>query len=64
MQVFVKGAAIRTTQIAFPEDVSAAVDRRGVERLHGEADDWHHGVTLVFSVFSAARAALRMLKTA
>jgi protocatechuate 3,4-dioxygenase beta subunit len=35
VQVFVNGAVLKTTQIAFPEDVSAAVYRTGVYASHG-----------------------------
>ena len=36
VQVFMNGAAIKTTQIAFPDDVSAAVYRTGVYASHGQ----------------------------
>jgi protocatechuate 3,4-dioxygenase beta subunit len=36
VQVFVNGAVIKTTQIAFPEDVSAAVYRTSVYASHGQ----------------------------
>jgi protocatechuate 3,4-dioxygenase beta subunit len=35
VQVYVKGALVKTTQIAFPEDVSASVYRTGVYAAHG-----------------------------
>jgi len=36
VQVFVNGATVKTTQIAFPEDVVAAVYRNGVYASHGQ----------------------------
>jgi protocatechuate 3,4-dioxygenase beta subunit len=36
VQVFVNGAAVKTTQIAFPEDVSAAVYRTAAYASHGQ----------------------------
>jgi protocatechuate 3,4-dioxygenase beta subunit len=36
VQVFVNGAAIKTTQIAFPEDVTSAVYGTGVYASHGQ----------------------------
>lgn len=37
VQVFVNGTAVKTTQIAFPEDVSAAVYRTGVYASKGQS---------------------------
>jgi protocatechuate 3,4-dioxygenase beta subunit len=45
VQVFVNGAAIKTTQVAFPENVTSTAvrdgdaRRRSLERLHGDADN-------------------------
>ena len=36
VEVFVNGAVVKTTQIAFPEEVSAAVYRTGVYASHGQ----------------------------
>ena len=36
VQVFMNGLTVKTTQIAFPEDVSAAVYRTGVYAPHGQ----------------------------
>src|SRR5206468_1540403 len=36
VQVFVNGTVVKTTQIAFPEDVSSAVYRTGVYASHGQ----------------------------
>jgi protocatechuate 3,4-dioxygenase beta subunit len=36
VQVFMNGLTVKTTQIAFPEDVSAAVYRTGVYASHGQ----------------------------
>jgi hypothetical protein len=36
LQVFVNGAAVKTTQIAFPEDVSADVYRTATYASHGQ----------------------------
>ena len=36
VEVFVNGAVVKTTQIAFPEDVSSAVYRTGVYASHGQ----------------------------
>ena len=36
VEIFMNGAAVKTTQIAFPEDVSAAVYRTGVYASHGQ----------------------------
>ena len=36
VQVFVNGSAIKTTQIAFPEDITATVYRTGVYASHGQ----------------------------
>src|SRR5438093_279478 len=36
VQVFVNGAVVKTTQIAFPEDVSSAVYQTGVYAAHGQ----------------------------
>jgi len=36
VEVFVNGAAVKTTQIAFPEDVSSAVYRTGFYASHGQ----------------------------
>ncbi len=36
LEVFVNGAAVKTTQIAFPEDVSSSVYRTGVYATHGQ----------------------------
>lgn len=36
VEVFVNGASVKTTQIAFPETVSAAVYRSGVYAAHGQ----------------------------
>ena len=36
VQVSVNGAAVKTTQIAFPEDVSSAVYQTGVYVAHGQ----------------------------
>jgi len=35
VEVFVNGATVKTTQIAFPETVSSAVYRTGVYASHG-----------------------------
>ena len=37
VEVFANGAAVKTTQIAFPEDVSSAVYRTGVYASHGQS---------------------------
>ena len=34
--MFVNGAAVKTTQMAFPEDVSSGVYRTGVYASHGQ----------------------------
>jgi protocatechuate 3,4-dioxygenase beta subunit len=36
IEVFVNGAAVKTTQMAFPEDVSSGVYRTGVYASHGQ----------------------------
>ena len=36
VQVFVNGAVVKTTQIAFPENVSSSVYRTGVYAPHGQ----------------------------
>jgi protocatechuate 3,4-dioxygenase beta subunit len=36
VQVFMNGLTVKTTQVAFPEDVSAAVYRTGVYSSHGQ----------------------------
>jgi len=36
VQLFVNGAVVKTTQIAFPEDVSSAVYQTGVYAAHGQ----------------------------
>ena len=36
VEVFVNGAIVKTTQIAFPQDVSSAVYRTGVYASHGQ----------------------------
>jgi len=36
LQVFVNGAVVKTTQIAFPEEVSASVYRTGSYASHGQ----------------------------
>jgi protocatechuate 3,4-dioxygenase beta subunit len=37
VQVFINGAVIKTTQIAFPEDVTSSVYRTGVYAAHGQS---------------------------
>jgi protocatechuate 3,4-dioxygenase beta subunit len=37
VQVFVNGAVVKTTQVAFPEDVTSSVYRTGVYAAHGQS---------------------------
>ena len=37
VQVFVNGAVIKTSQVAFPEDVTSSVYRTGVYAAHGQS---------------------------
>jgi protocatechuate 3,4-dioxygenase beta subunit len=48
VQVFVNGAAIKTTQVAFPEDVTSAVYRTGVYASHGQSTT-SNGGDMVFA---------------
>ena len=43
LEVFVNGAAVKTTQIAFPEDVSSSVYRTGVYAAHGQNSTTNSG---------------------
>jgi len=43
LEVFVNGAAVKTTQIAFPEDVSSSVYRTGVYATHGQNSTTNSG---------------------
>ena len=43
LEVFVNGAAVKTTQIAFPETISSAVYRTGVYAAHGQNSTTNSG---------------------
>jgi protocatechuate 3,4-dioxygenase beta subunit len=48
VRVFVNGAAIKTTQVAFPEDVTSTVYRTGVYASHGQSTT-SNGGDMVFA---------------
>jgi protocatechuate 3,4-dioxygenase beta subunit len=48
VQIFVNGSVIKTTQMAFPEDVTAAVYRTGVYASHGQ-NSTSNGGDMVFA---------------
>jgi protocatechuate 3,4-dioxygenase beta subunit len=48
VQVFINGSAIKTTQVAFPEDVTSIVYRTGVYASHGQSTT-SNGGDMVFA---------------